>query len=533
MLILPNKRAVVLRARNPAKVTSVIPHAQLFSDPATGNTMVAVPHRLEEAKLLRNLGVPVPSPLLSYYKWPGNRVPFNAQRQTAAFLTMHHRAFVLNELGTGKTYAALVAFDYLQRQGLANKLLVIAPLSTLERTWVDEIFTFFPHLQTAVLHGSKDRRLKLLDDRSVDVYVINHDGIKVVNKELAARTDLDVVIVDEIATFRNVSSGRWKALAKIVHGTKDAPQLHRKVWGMTGTPIPNQPTDAWAQARLISPDNVPRYFSQFRDAVMRQVSQLKWVPRPTALSTVDNALQPSVRFTRDQCLDLPPVMYQTRHVQFSAQQSQMYKEMLARLHAEAVEGTITAVNEGVKLSKLLQIACGVAYGDDSVLVGTGAQSRLNVVKEIIEEAPSKVIVFAPFRAVLDLLERELRSDAMFAGKDPSIARIDGEVSKTARDKIIGDFQKAEHPRVLIAQPGTMSHGLTLTAASTIVWYGAIVSHEIFEQANGRITRPGQKHSQLIVTIEGCEAERRVYSRLRNKQATQGTLLDMVKEKGYE
>ena len=108
--------------------------------------------------------------------------------------------------------------------------------------------------------------------------------------------------------------------------------------------------------------------------------------------------------------------------------------------------------------------------------------------------------------------------------------IYGEVGKSERDRILAAFQKSTHPQVLVAQPGTMSHGLTLTAASVIVWFAPITSAEIYEQANARITRPGQRHSQLIIRIQGSPLEARMYNRLHHKLSMQGTLLAMFKEK---
>jgi SNF2 family DNA or RNA helicase len=107
--------------------------------------------------------------------------------------------------------------------------------------------------------------------------------------------------------------------------------------------------------------------------------------------------------------------------------------------------------------------------------------------------------------------------------------IFGEVSKTDRDRILGAFQKDTDPQVLIAQPAAMSHGLTLTAASVIVWFAPITSAETYEQANARITRPGQKHNQLIVNIQGTRLEARMYDRLKKKVSLQGALLEMFRE----
>lgn len=430
-----------------------------------------------------------------------------------------HHNFVVNGVvvhNSGKSLAALWAFDHLRTCGLATRLLIVAPLSTLARTWGDEIFTHLPHLEFAVLHGAMDRRLKLLNLKR-DVYIVNHDGIKskLLLAALAARPDIDVVVLDELAVFRTAGTDRFKSAAKLVEGRK-------YVWGMTGTPIPNGPTDAWAQCRLVTPHSVPRNFSQFREATMRQVSTYKWVARDTALGTVRNAMQPAVRFSREECIDLPPTTYVTREAPLAPEQKRAYDTMLRELVAEYNGGRVLAVNEAVKLGKLLQIGCGVAYGKDGQEVVIPSQPRVDLVREIIEEAEAKVIVFVPFTAALLRLAEHLR-------KDFSVECVYGEVSKNERDRIFGEFQKRPDPRVLVADARTMSHGLNLTAANTIVWYGPTPSNDTYLQANERIPRPGQKLNTLIVHIVSTPAEAKIYDRLRKKTSVQGALLELLKE----
>jgi SNF2 family DNA or RNA helicase len=442
--------------------------------------------------------------------------PFEHQRVMSEFMTMHHRCFNLGDMGVGKTIATLWAYDYLRQEGVVHKLLVVTPLSTLERTWGDELFRNFPHLTFAVLHGTRDRREKLLQE-DVDVYLINHDGAKILAKQIAARADIDIVVIDEIAqAARNASTDRWKALKAII---KDK----LWVWGLTGTPTPNEPTDAWAQCRLVVPENVPPYYGKFRDSVMKQVSNFKWVARPNALDIVHDAMQPAIRYKRDECIDLPECVYETRTAKMTPDQTRMYKEMLARLHTEMNGNQITAVNEAVKAMKLVQIAAGVCLDNDGNAVAVPAHERLAATLEIIEEAPAKVIVFVPFTAVLRAVEAYLI-------KHVSVEIIDGSVSKAERDRILGAFQNTSEPRVLVAQPAAMSHGLTLTAANTIIWFAPVNSNETYEQANARITRPGQKNKQLIIHIEGSPIEQRIYDRLRNKGKMQGLLLETFTEK---
>lgn len=515
MLVVKSRKQLVLNLREPERVTTIIPTAKVFQ--FKGQPLVAVPHRLDEVRVLKNLGFEPPSPISSYYGWPGMFRPFQHQRTTTEFLTENPRSFCLNGMGSGKTLSVLWAYDYLRSIGRVRKMLVISPLSTLERTWGDEIFKHFPHLNFAVVHGNAEKRLRLIDNDDFDIYIINHDGIKSTRtlEAIQMRNDIDVVTVDEIASFRNATTDRWKCLKTLV--TK-----REFVWGLTGTPTPNEPTDSWAQIRLINPGAVPSYFGSFRDHLMRKVTQFKWVPRDGAMDLVYEAMQPAIRFSREDCIDLPPTLYQTYQVDMSPEQRRMYKAMLDKLHAELESGQITAANEAVKLNKLVQIACGVAYSNDGEAIAIPAPARLELVKDIIEEAGAKVIVFVPLTGVLEHLEREL-------SKHFTVAVINGAVPKSKRDEVFRAFQQDKNPRVLIAQPAAMSHGLTLTAANTIVWYSAITSAEIYQQANARIVRPGQKLNTLIAHVEGSPVERALFDRLQHRGKMQGILLDMFKQ----
>ena len=263
MLIRKDKKALIFKLRNPSRVTTVIPTARMVTH--EGDTLVAVPHRPEEVKVLRNLGFNPPDPMEYYYQWPGRFKPFAAQIETANFLSMHDRAFCLNSMGLGKTVTSLWAYDYMRECKLVKKALIVCPLSTMERTWADEVFKTFPHLDAAVLYGTRERRRKLLAQKA-DVYIINTDGLKTIMEDLEKRDDIDLIIVDELAMFRNSGTDRWKTLNNICNK-----QTPRRVWGLTGAPTPHEPTDAWAQCRIVVPTSpvVPKYFGKFRDMVMK------------------------------------------------------------------------------------------------------------------------------------------------------------------------------------------------------------------------------------------------------------------------
>jgi SNF2 family DNA or RNA helicase len=527
VIVAKSHKKLLLNLKEPTRITTVIPTAKVVE--IAGKNIVSVPHMEDEVRVLRNLGFDAPAPIETYYDWPSKFPggPFIHQRITSAFQTMNPRAFVLNGMGSGKTMSTLWAFDYLRKNDILDALLVISPLSTLERAWGDEIFSNFFDMSFTVLHGTREKRHKLLANK-FDVYLINHDGIKS-EATLAAIEAIPGrvgVVVDEIAEFSNASTDRWRYLNRIINPKREVNGKmvvvpREWVWGLTGTPIPNAPTDAWAQAKLISPSRVPSYFGKFRDQVMKPLTRFKWAPRDDALKIVKEVMQPAIRFSREECIDLPPVTYVTRMTTLTPEQKKAYNEMLRNYKTEVDGGQITAINAAVKASKLIQICCGVAYGNDGEVV-IPAKARIELVKEIIRESEGKVLVFAPLTGALNVLAEELR-------KDFTVAVVDGHTSKGKRDEIFKDFQQSKDPHVLVANAGTMSHGLSFTAASTIIWFAPGNSNRTRMQANERMARPGQTKNMLVVSIAATPLEQKMYARQDDKEALQSVLLDLVKE----
>lgn len=516
------KHAVILRVKNPEKITGVIRKAKRFVDPGSGNEFVAVPHFPKETIQLRQLGIEgIPDPMETYYEYPGKFKPFDAQRITAQFASMNERCFILNSMGLGKTITSLWAFDYLHSIGYVHKALVVCPISVMERTWADEVFRSFPDYKVSVLYGSAAKRKKLLAEEA-DIYVINTDGQKIIKDELAKRDDIDLIIIDELALFRNSRADRWKSMNEICNKQLGG---KRRVWGLTGSPIPNSPEDAFGQMKLVNPSNpvVPKSFISWRDRVMIKVDMFNWKPKASATESVHRAMTPAVRFSLDDAVDLPPQIIQTRQVSMTAEQKKAFKQMANSLFMECKDGAVTAVNEAVKASKLLQICCGVAYDGNHNELCVGASSRLDALEEVVCESEGKTIVFVPYTSALNNVKEFLES------KGHTVAVVQGDVSKSERDEIFYSFQNTANPQVLVANPSTMSHGLTLTAATTIVWYGPTYSNEVYMQACARVRRPGQKRTTVIVHFVSSGFEDRIYRRLAEKQNTQGLLLQMMKE----
>ena len=479
------------------------------------NGYVACPASLYNLQLLRYLGYPTIQPMDVAYDWPGRYTPFNAQRVTANFLSVHPRAFVLNDMGTGKTLAALWAADFVMRANRGLRCLVVAPLSTLERVWADAIYqNLLGRRRCVVLHGSAAKRAESLAEQA-DFYIINYDGVEVLQKQLEARTDIRMCIIDEASAYRNRTTERHR-LARRLLAQRDY------LWLMTGTPTPNGPTDAYGMAKLVN-NAFGEGWNSYHDRVMQKVSMYKWVPKSGSHDAAHKLMQPAVRFAISDCVDLPPCTVQARDVELSPAQSQAYKTMKKDLMIMAAKGPITAQNEAVLRLKLLQISCGAVYGGDREIHHVDAAPRLKALREIMEQCNEKIIVFAPFTSVVHMLHRELK-------KDYSVEVINGEVPAKQRNEVFSKFMDTSNPRVLVADPGTMSHGLTLTAASTIIWYAPTDRTETYLQANKRIDRPGQTKATTIVQLAATPVEREVYRRLEANESLQGLVLALAKGK---
>jgi len=252
MLLHAPTHSVLLDAADPFLIRSLLPKSTVLKH-KTFN--IAVKHTMESTKVLRNIGYDVPSPIETGYNWPGKYKPFDHQRVMAGFLTMHKRAFNLSDMGVGKSAAALWAADYLMKTKRVRKVLILSPLSTLERVWKSDIFDVLMHRKAVVVHGTRERRMERLR-MDVDFYILNHDGVSIKEVATFIRTtpEIDLVIVDEGSMFRNHGTKKYKALEAML-------RPNMRLWWITGTPCPNSPTDAWAQARLVSPDRVPKFLA--------------------------------------------------------------------------------------------------------------------------------------------------------------------------------------------------------------------------------------------------------------------------------
>ena len=512
MEIIDNK-ALVLRTRNPEKY-SVIPKHKIIGE-EDGIYQVAVYWGLDESRVLRNLGVKdVPSPITKRYDWPGKFIPMAHQIETASFLTLHRRAFCFNDPGTGKTLSALWAADYLMKRGEVRRVLILCPLSIMHSAWMGDINRSVIHRSAVVAHHQQAARRIEMIQQDYEIVITNYDGLNLVADEVKNDGRFDLVIVDEANAYKNPSTDRWKALSTIIR-----PETY--LWMMTGTPASQSPVDAYGLARLVNPSGVPKFQTAWRDKVMNKISMFKWAPKLNARDMVYDALQPAIRFTKDQCLDLPPVVTITREIPLTPQQNKYYKMLKEQMMVRAAGETISAVNAGVAVNKLLQISCGAAYTDEREVVEFDAAPRLNVLKEVLEETQRKVLIFALFRSSIDTITTYL-TKAGYA-----VAQIHGDVTASKRGQIINDFQTTDNIRVLVMQPQATAHGITLTAADTVVFFGPLMSVEQYIQCIARADRKGQDSDKVtVVHIQSSAIEKKLFSAMSTKVSDHGLLVGM-------
>ena len=514
MQVIENK-AVVFRTRDPGRY-AVIPKHHVT--PIEGGYQVAVYWGLDEMRVLKNLGIKnVVSPIERNYNWPGRYRPMAHQKTTAGFLTLNRRAFVLSQPGVGKTLSALWAADYLMQRGEIRRVLVVCPLSIMHSAWMGDINKSIIHRSAVVAHHAQSSRRIELIQGDYEIVIINYDGLNLVADEVKKDGRFDLVIIDECTSYATTTTRRWKTLNKML-----GPDV--MLWMMTGTPAAQSPLQAYGLAKLVNPKGVPTYFTAWRDKVMNKITTFKWAPKPTAKQDVFDALQPAIRYTKAECLDLPPVLTQTREVEMTPQQAKYYALIKTQMLANAAGETITAVNKAVVVSKLLQISAGAVLTDDKEVVEFDATPRMNLLLEILAETERKVLIFALFRSSIATIVEFLTKHGH------SVGQIHGDVTATQRGDIINRFQNTAEPRVLVMQPQATAHGITLTAADTVVFFGPLMSVEQYIQTIARADRKGQTSDKVtVIHIQSSPIEKKMFAAMDGKVSDHALLTQMFDE----
>ncbi|HAR6121605.1 TPA: DEAD/DEAH box helicase [Staphylococcus pseudintermedius] len=442
-----------------------------------------------------------------------NFIPHDYQKYSIDKIIENKKYGLFLDMGLGKTVSTLTAFSDLQLLD-TNKMLVIAPLNVAKDTWADEIdkWEHLKHLRVSKVLGSPKQRIAALN-KEADIYVTNKENTKWLCDQYKKDWPFDMVVIDELSTFKNPSSQRFKAIRK------KQPLIKRFV-GLTGTPSPNSLLDLWAQVYLIDRgERLETSFSRYRERFFKPTHQVSdhvfnWELRDGSEEKIYELIEDvCLSMKAGDYLDMPERIDAVQSVNLSSKERKLYDELEKHYILESEEdGTIVAQSGASLSQKLLQLANGAVYTDDES-VRHFHDRKLDKLEEIIEESQGQpLLVFYNFKH----------------DKERIMERFDEVV--TLDDKGYKDKWNACKVKILLAHPASAGHGLNLQQGGhIIVWFGLTWSLELYQQANARLYRQGQQHTTIIHHIMTDNTiEQRVYQALQNKELTQDELMKAIK-----
>jgi SNF2 family DNA or RNA helicase len=422
----------------------------------------------------------------------------------------YEKNLVLNssDPGVGKTVGTLEGYWRRKQDGIAKRLLVVAPLSILRPAWGDDIAAFYPELRYDTAERPDKNRLKAFRG-GADVVIINTDGVKWLSDHKELLTDFTDVCIDEFTQFKNSTAQRSKAALAVC-------QLFQHRTLLSGTPVPNTLTDLFHPMLLLDGgERLGRSFYKFRNSVCTPIQtgprpeMVKWEDRPGMASVVTASLADvTIRYALEDCLDMPEHSEHTMFVDMSPRIMKAYREMEADSVLMTSGGNVTAINKAVRVQKMLQILSGAVYGEEGMQVKVD-NTRAELVMELVAERQHSVVAFSWQHEKEGLLAEAKK-------RKLSVGVIDGKTSPKIRAATIKTFQEGDL-RAVFCQPAAAAHGITLTRGTTTIWSSPTYSSELFLQLNRRIYRAGQKKKTETIRICARDSrEENVYDILAGK-----------------
>lgn len=427
-------------------------------------------------------------------------IPHNYQERAVDFLIDRQSAALFLDPGLGKTSITLAAFDQLRSEGIAKKMLVIAPLRVCQLVWEQEgqEWTQFRHLKFSLVHGPKK---KAALDKEADIYLINPEGISWLNAQYfeekkkgqpwkqKEKWPFDTVTIDELTRFKNAQSVRHTALMPIM------PKVQRR-WGLTGTPIPNGYLDLFGQMKILDGGlSLGTYFTRFRDKYFEaDFTGFKYLLRRGASKAIEKAIKPYVlRMAAEDYLELPPRIDDIRSVVMPKKARKIYEEMKKEMVAELEDTIVEAGNSAAVYSKLKQMANGAVYAGDGVFEPKKVihihDAKIEALEELVEElAGTPLLVGYEFRHDLARLQK------LF----PGVPYIGSGVSGAQVKQIERDWNANKLP-MLFAHPASAGHGLNFQKGNAfhIAWFSATWDYELYDQFIKRILRQGNEATTVF------------------------------------
>lgn len=420
------------------------------------------------------------------------------------------------DMGMGKTACALTAAaELLHNHFNAVRVLVIAPLRVAEDTWSRESgkWDHLQYLRVSKVLGPEKERIRALEAKA-DIYVINRENVEWLVNYYGKKWPFDLVIVDELSSFKSPKARRFRALRKVR-------PLIKRIVGLTGTPAPNGLIDLWAQVYLLDQgERLGKTITGYRERYFQpgkrnQMIIYEWKPKPGAEEAIHAKLSDlCVSMSADDWLDLPERIENVIPVKLPPKALEQYEQLERDLLLPLVGGDVVANTAAVLTNKLLQMANGAAY-DENGKAKEFHQAKLEALSDVIEAADGKsVLVFYSYKHDLDRLKEHLQ-------------RHNPRTLDTSTD--IEDWNTGRIP-VALAHPASAGHGLNLqTGGHIIVWFGLTWSLELYQQANARLDRQGQQYGVIVhhLVAEGTVDED-VMAALSRKEKGQEALLAAVK-----
>ena len=444
--------------------------------------------------------------------------PHNYQKYAISYIEKHPIAAVILEMGLGKTSITLSAIRNLMFDSfVVSKVLVIAPLRVAKFGWSDEIKKW-DHLRTirySVAVGSESERLKALSEKA-DIYIINRENVQWLVEDSGIPFDFDMVVIDELSSFKNYQTKRFKALMKV------RPKVKRIV-GLTGTPSSNGLMDLYAEFRLLDMgERLGRFIGQYRNTYFtpdKRNGQIiySYKPLPFAENEIYRKISDiTISMKSDDYLEMPELISSETAVHLSEKEQKKYDELKKKLVLQISDDEITAANAASLSNKLVQMANGAVYSDDENVVEIHSR-KLDALEDLIESANGKPLLVAYwFKHDLKRISERLTEKSI----PFQILNSEGSIRR---------WNKGELPVALI-HPASAGHGLNLqSGGSTIVWFSLTWSLELYQQTKARLYRQGQKDTVIIhhIITKGTIDEQ-ILKALEKKDTTQQALMSAVK-----
>ena len=443
-----------------------------------------------------------------------NFSPHNYQSYAIDYIETHPIAAVLLDMGLGKTVISLTAIaDLLFDSFEAHRILVVAPLRVARDTWPAEIskWQHLKHLTYAVAVGTvKERKAAL--SAGADITIINRENLGWLIDSSGYEFDYDMVIIDELSSFKNHKSKRFQSLMKV------RPKVKRII-GLTGTPSTNGLMDLWAEFKLLDfGERLGRFITHYRNNYFipdKRNGEIiySYKPMPYAEDAIYRKISDiTISMKSTDHLQMPELITSQYEVQLSEDEEQRYEELKADFILELPEGEIPAANAASLTGKLSQLANGAIYDDEGNIVEFHDR-KLDALEDIIESANGKPLLVAYwFKHDLQRIKK----------------RFDVREIKTSKDII--DWNNGDIP-VAVIHPASAGHGLNLQAGgSTLIWFGLTWSLELYQQTNARLWRQGQSSGTVVIEhiITKGTIDERILKALSLKEVSQNALIDAVK-----